>query len=83
MLTLQSFLWAVERRNSPPLSGTAAARLREWVAKKIKAYDKNADGALDGDELKAYDAKAEMSLIDTNGDARADVDELARAREKK
>ena len=83
MLTFQSLLYTVETRNSPPLSGTAPARMREWVAKKIKAYDVNADGALDFNELKAYDARAEMSLIDTNGDARADVDELLRARERK
>ncbi|MCU0718524.1 MAG: protein kinase [Pirellula sp.] len=83
MLTFQSLLYAVETRNSPPLSGTSEARMREWVAKKIKAHDKNADGALDFNELKAYDARAEMSLIDTNGDARADVDELVRARARK
>ena len=83
MLTFQSILWAVQRRNLPPSSGTAVDRLREWVAKKIKACDFNADGALDFNELKAYDARAEMSLIDTNGDARVDVDELVRAREKK
>jgi serine/threonine protein kinase len=82
MLTFQSFLWAFDKRNSPPLSGTAEGRMREWVAKKTKAYDKNADGALDVDELMAYDARVEMALIDTNGDGLADVDELAKARAK-
>jgi serine/threonine protein kinase len=86
--TYQNFLRAFEKRNSPQSSvpssaSTADARMREWVAKKIKSYDKNADGALDVDELKTYDANADMAVIDTNGDLRADIDELLRARARK
>jgi serine/threonine protein kinase len=88
MVTFQTFQFWVripEKRNSPPSTGPqsggpAGDRMREWVSKKIEAYDKNADGALDVDELKNYDARADMSAIDTNNDGLADVDELAKAR---
>jgi hypothetical protein len=57
--------------------------MRDWVAKKIKSYDKNNDGKLDVDELRAYDSKADFSAIDTNKDGLAEVDELAAARARK
>jgi Ca2+-binding EF-hand superfamily protein len=65
-------------------SGTSAAdaRMRDWVAKKIKPFDKNGDGKLDVDELRAYDATTDFSSVDTNGDGLADVDELAAARKR-
>jgi Ca2+-binding EF-hand superfamily protein len=70
---------------STPTSGgsPADARMREWVAKKIKSFDKNSDGKLDVDELRAYDAKADFTAIDTNKDGLADVEELAAARARK
>jgi Ca2+-binding EF-hand superfamily protein len=70
---------------SKPTSGgsTAEARMRDWVAKKIKTFDKNNDGKLDVDELRAYDAKMDFSAIDTNKDGLADVEELAAARARK
>ena len=64
-------------------SSTVDARMRDWVARKIKSYDKNGDGKLDVDELRAYDAKGDFSSIDTNKDGLADVDELAAARTRK
>ena len=57
--------------------------MREWVAKKIKSFDKNSDGKLDVDELRAYDAKMDFTAIDTNKDGLADVEELAAARLRK
>jgi len=70
--------------SKPTSSGSSAdARMREWVAKKIKSYDKNSDGKLDVDELRAYDAKADFTAIDTNKDGLADVEELAAARSRK
>ncbi|MFN7843858.1 MAG: hypothetical protein ACK5YR_19935 [Pirellula sp.] len=70
---------------SKPSSGgsSADARMRDWVAKKIKSYDKNNDGKMDVDELRAYDSKADFSAIDTNKDGLADVEELAAARARK
>jgi Ca2+-binding EF-hand superfamily protein len=56
--------------------------MRDWVAKKIKPFDKNGDGKLDVDELRAYDATTDFSSVDTNGDGLADVDELAAARKR-
>lgn len=71
--------------SSKPTSGgsSADARMREWVAKKIKSFDKNSDGKLDVDELRAYDAKMDFTAIDTNKDGLADVEELAAARLRK
>jgi Ca2+-binding EF-hand superfamily protein len=71
--------------SSKPTSGGSSAdsRMREWVAKKIKSYDKNSDGKLDVDELRAYDAKMDFTAIDTNKDGLADVEELAAARARK
>lgn len=64
--------------------GTSAAdaRMRDWVAKKIQPFDKNGDGKLDVDELRAYDATLDFSSVDTDGDGLADVDELAAARKR-
>ncbi len=39
--------------------------MREWVAKKIKAYDVNADWSFGFQRAEGYDARVEMSSIDT------------------
>lgn len=70
---------------SKPTGGGSStdARMREWVAKKIKSFDKNSDGKLDVDELRAYDSKADFTAIDTNKDGLAEVEEIAAARARK
>jgi hypothetical protein len=57
--------------------------MRDWMAGRVKRYDKNGDGKLDIDEYKAYNASGDFTRADANKDGFADVDELAIERSRK
>lgn len=59
------------------------ARMKEWVAGRLKRYDKDGNGKLDPEELKAYDGKVDFAAIDLNKDGLVDVDEMYAERMKK
>jgi Ca2+-binding EF-hand superfamily protein len=64
---------------APPMD----ARMKEWVAGRLKRYDKDGNGKLDPEELKAYDGKVDFAAIDLNKDGLVDVDEMYAERMKK
>lgn len=67
---------AASPATSPGNSGVDQ-RTRDWMAGRLKRYDKNQDGKLDIDEYKAYNSSGDFTKADTNQDGFADVDELA------